>query len=366
MTFRNVSRYRDMHEKTSARHVRQLFDVTSYNHLALTTVLPAQSPKIGAIDGTVVSKSGKRTYGRDHFYHSRHDRPERCLEFSELAVVDVDYGTADHLSMEHTPDTATLTKILGPEGTRIDWSLSHLWREGSLFPPEVGYLAADGDDAKQKFVDGVREFGVHLISTLRHDANLRDLYAGPQQRRGRPKRDDGKITLTDLRRLTPLPLSDDLTLSTAVVNSVSLHRNIRLVSVCQRHGKKLLTALLFSTDPTLAAEAIYRYYTARFQIEFLVRDAKQCTGLADVQVRSQRRIEFHVNAAMTALNFLNLEDRQMVPDDEEHVISIHSWKLRKFNEHQLERVISTFGLDQSDIKLHPHYEDLINYGAIAA
>jgi hypothetical protein len=366
MTFRNLSRYSDLHEKTYARHFRQLFDFASYNHLALTTLLPAHATKIGAIDCTVVSKSGKHTSGLDYFYHSSHERPEQCLEFSELAVVDVDYGTAYHLSMEQTPDTATLTKILGPEGTRIDWYLSHLWREGSLFPPEVGYLAADGYYAKQKFVDGVREFGLHLISKLRHDANLRYLYTGPQQRRGRPKRYDGKINLTDLSRLTPLPLSDDLTLYTAIVNSVSLHRNIRLVYVCKRHGTRLLTALLFSTETTLAAETIYRYYTARFQIEFLFRDAKQFTGLADFQVRAQRRIEFHVNAAMTALNFLKLEDRQMVPDDEDHVISIHSWKLRKFNEHQIERIISTLGFDLSSLKLHPSYEELVNYGTIAA
>ena len=69
---------------------------------------------------------------------------------------------------------------------------------------------------------------------------------------------------------------------------------------------------------------------------------------------------------MTALNFLKLADRQMVPDDDDHVIALNSWKLRKFNAPQLERVISTFGLDLSDIKLHPHYEDLIHDGAIAA
>ena len=69
---------------------------------------------------------------------------------------------------------------------------------------------------------------------------------------------------------------------------------------------------------------------------------------------------------MTALNFLKLEDRLTAQEDASHVISINSWKTRKFNEHQLERIISTLGLDLSGIKLHPHYEDLINYGTIAA
>jgi len=366
MTFRNVSRYSALHEKTYARHFHTVFDFTSYNHLAITTLLPVQTPKIGVIDCTVVPKSGKRTYGLDLFYHSSHNRPEKCLEFSELAVVDIEYGTAYHLSMEQTPDTATLTRILGPEETRIDWYLSHLWREGSLFPPDGQYLAADGYSAKQKFVDGVREFGLHLISKLRHDAHLRYLYTGTQKRRGRPKRDDGKIHLSDLRRLTPIPLSAELTLYTAIVNSVSLHRDIRLVDVCKRQGTKRLTALLFSTDTTLAAEDIYHYYTARFQIEFLFRDAKQFTGLADFQVRAPRPIEFHVNASMTALNFLKFEDRLTAQEDTDHAISINSWKTRKFNEHQLERISSTLGLDLSEIKIHPDYENLVNYGTIAA
>jgi hypothetical protein len=367
MTFRNLSRYSDLHEKTYARHFQKAVDFADCNYLALTRYLSSNTTKIAAIDCTFVSKSGTQTYGLDSFYHASHNRAEKGLEFSELAVVDVDYGTAYHLSMDQTPDTATLTKHLGAEKTRIDWYLSHLWRDGPLLPPEVAHLVADGYYAKQKFVDSVREFGLQLISKLRHDANLRYLYTGPRQhRRGAPKKYDGKVALHDLSRLTPIPISTQVTLYTALVNSVCLKRNIRLVYVCKRQGMKLLTALLFSTDTTLAAEDIFRYYTARFQIEFLFRDAKQFTGLTDFQTRSETRIAFHVNASLTALNFLKLEDRMTAQEDTSHVISISSWKTRKFNEHQLERIISILGLDLSCIKIHPHYEDLVNYGTIAA
>ncbi|MBN2066821.1 MAG: IS4 family transposase, partial [Candidatus Thermoplasmatota archaeon] len=95
------------------------------------------------------------------------------------------------------------------------------------------------------------------------------------------------------------------------------------------------------------------------------RDAKQFTGLTDFQTRSEDRIAYHVNASLTALNFLKIEDRQQAPEGDVHVISIASWKVRKFNEHQLERIISTLGFDLSSIKLSPHYENLINYGTIA-
>ena len=99
----------------------------------------------------------------------------------------------------------------------------------------------------------------------------------------------------------------------------------------------------------MSAETIYRYYTVRFQIEFLFRDAKQFVGIMDFQTRSEQRIAFHVNASLTALNCLKLEDRQQATAGDAHVISIASWKVRKFNEHQLKRIISTLGLDLSSI-----------------
>jgi len=39
------------------------------------------------------------------------------------------------------------------------------------------------------------------------------------------------------------------------------------------------------------------------------RDAKQFTGLNHCQARSQKALNFHFNASMTALNLMKLEDR---------------------------------------------------------
>jgi IS4 transposase len=63
---------------------------------------------------------------------------------------------------------------------------------------------------------------------------------------------------------------DDIQIHTAIVNSVSLKRNIRIVLLTYKNGY----AVLFSTDTELDATSIYRYYKARFQIEFLFRDAR--------------------------------------------------------------------------------------------
>ncbi len=112
--------------------------------------------------------------------------------------------------------------------------------------------------------------------------------------------------------------------------------------------------------------AIYRFYKARFQIEFLFRDAKQFTGLSDCQARCKEALDFHFNATMTALNLIKLEDRQLAPDSDRCIISLLSWKIRKFNEHLLKRFSDMLELDFSSIKSIPAYETLRNYGAIAA
>lgn len=226
---------------------------------------------------------------------------------------------------------------------------------------------ADGYYGKVKFINGIRDLNLHLISKLRHDANLRWLYHGPQKLRGRRRQYDGKVGFLpqEPKRFENVGKVEGVQVYTAVVNSVQFKRNIRLVYLIKTVGQKIQTALLFSTDIELSALEIYRLYKARFQIEFLFRDAKQFTGLLDCQARCQAALHFHLNASMTALNLLKLEDRQLTGGNSRSVISIASWKIRKFNEHWLERFSSIFGLNFSLIKSSPEFETLCNYGAVA-
>jgi Transposase DDE domain len=54
--------------------------------------------------------------------------------------------------------------------------------------------------------------------------------------------------------------------------------------------------LLFSSDVALSAMKIVRFYKARFQMEFLFRDAKGWTGLEGCQAREEKALHFHFNA----------------------------------------------------------------------
>ena len=46
-------------------------------------------------------------------------------------------------------------------------------------------------------------------------------------------------------------------------------------------------AILLWTDTELCGANVIEYYQLRFQIEFLIRDAKQYTGLEECQARSE-------------------------------------------------------------------------------
>ena len=92
-----------------------------------------------------------------------------------------------------------------------------------------------------------------------------------------------------------------------------------------------------STDVDLDALTLYRYYKARFQIEFLFRDAKQCTGLSDCQARSQAKLDFHFNASLSAVTLAKLEARQQNGHCDQ-AFSMASLKRRAFNQHLIDRI----------------------------
>jgi hypothetical protein len=304
-----------------------------------------------AMDCHFNEKSGKKSYGLAWFHNGKTGRSEKGLEFSELALIDVNYNTAYHLSSKQTPDKSE-------EGqTRIDDYLRHLSRDKSQLPPSIQYLLLDGFYAKYKFINGVIDEDLQAISKLRHDAHLRWLYTGEQKRLGRRKLYEGKVIFDEHReRFEQQELDRDTQLYTAIVNSPSLKLNIRVVFLIHKGQRK---AVLFSTDTTLAAEEIVRYYRSRFQIEFLFRDARQYTGLGDCQSPKKEALGFHFDASMTALNLLKLQDREGAEKRAGHVISIQRLKIRKFNHYLLD-------FQSTSIKLHPEYQGLIDYGAVAA
>lgn len=360
-TFRNLSRYSPYHERTFARWYARDFDFVALNKAAITRVIPPEHEQALVIDASFVPKSGKKTYGLDRFWNGSHSRSEKGLEISTLAWLDITSNCAYGLGVEQTPPT---DKTLDSEATRMDVYLDQLTRMVSEHHlSHLRYVITDGYYSKQKFTWGVLALGLHQIGKLRIDANLRYLYQGPKRPGpGRPKTYDGKVNWEDLSRFeTAQTEDDDIVLYHQVLNHVQFQCNLRVVLVVDtKHNRK---AVLFSTDANLEALTIYRYYKARFQIEFLFRDAKQFTGLNDSQARSQAKLNFHFNASLSAVTLAKLEARQQNRDTAS-AFSMASLKRRAFIQHLIERISQHLAQGHSLEKSSPDYEALCNYGTI--
>ncbi len=367
INFLNLSRHSQLSEKTYRRQFRQEFDFLSFNRAAIEQAQPDETPHLFAQDTSFSQKSGKQTYGLDYFFNGTAARAERGLEVSLISLVDVAKNEALALSAEQTPPQPNYQSAK-KTNTRIDFYLEHLRRTAPYFPPTVKYGVVDGFYAKQKFVAGVLSLGYHLISKLRADARLRYLYQGEQKKRGRPRKYAGRVNPERLNRFELVSTPDHgITLYTKAVWSVSLKRVLRVVIVVNRKEKKKpRRAVLFSTDTQLEASAIYQYYKARFQIEFLFRDAKQFAGFSDCQARDQEAMHFHFNASVTTVNMARILARQEKRTEGQFIFSMASSKQRAFNEHLLNLIISKLALDQTAVKNHPQFEYLRSYGAIAA
>ncbi len=372
INFMNLSRHSSVHEKTYRRHFRKPFAFARFNQLAMQRSLPAHHTKIFAQDASFSAKSGKHTYGLDQFWNGCASKVEKGLEVSLISIVDVDANQGFALSAHQTPPPSATPKT-EQTATRIDFYLEHLHQTAPYFPPSVKYGVFDGAYAKQKFVTGVCALGYHVVSKLRADANLLYLYQGAQKPRGRRRQFDGKVSLADLTRFEKTATdSPHLTLYSVVVWSVSLQRRLRVVVVVNTKAPaKPRYVVLFSTDTELCAADIFRFYKARFQIEFIFRDAKQFAGFSECQARDQAALHYHFNASVTVVNVARLmaqaEQQQRAEQTEEKLVfSMTSIKQRLFNEHLLDLIISKLGLDQSAVKNHPQFEYLRNYAARAA
>jgi hypothetical protein len=360
-TFRNLSRYSAMSEKRLSRWYRRQFPFAQFNQQLLSRVLGDQGDCIAVIDASFMAKSGKRTEGLGQFYHGAAAAVERGLEISLVSVVDLHSNTAYSIEAQQTLDQ--------DNKTRADLYAEHILKvAASLRQLNISHIVCDAWYSKLKFVKPVTAAGFHVVGKLRCDADLLWLYTGTYCGSGRPKRFDGKVDFDrNLKRFDQVGTFDDgVEVYTQRLYSNFMKRTIRVVMLSWLNGKTRSRTLLYSTDTELDAMTLIKYYKARFQIEFQFRDAKQHTGLVHCQSTKKEAIHTQVNASLTALNLLKAEDRQEKQTADQTVISIASWKRRKFNQHLMQRLFDQLGLSREDKKVAQAYFALSDYGAITA
>jgi hypothetical protein len=371
VNYRNLSRYCDYAERTISRQFRKEFDWPEFHQRVIGKAVNQDAVKISAQDASFIPKSGKQTFGLGYFFNGCHGRSERGLEISTLALIDVTRRCAFTLAVAQTPPAPEAKKRKKTDETMIDFYGQQLREHRHRLPAEVEYHAVDGFFAKKKYIDEVVGLKLHLITKLRCDADCQFLYTGPHPRRRGPKRKyDGKVDWQDLRRFDYLGTIEGqvhLHLYTAVVWHKSLKRCLRLVVLLNnKDQEKPRYIILASTDLELDGRKLVELYGARFQIEFLFRDGKQFTGLADCQSRHDAALDFQFNLSLATINLVRAEEFSTPLSNEPRVFSLASWKQRQFNERLLNLFIEKLNLDPSWVLNHQSYDELRTYGAIAA
>jgi hypothetical protein len=223
-------------------------------------------------------------------------------------------------------------------------------------------------ESPKSFLDGIDTVDLFCITKLRKDANLKYFYHGQVRAkgRGRQKVYDGKVEWNNLRAdaFERTVLEDGTVLLSAVLFHTGVKRRLTIVIVQQQHHKGMRQTILASTDLSLDALSIYRAYGARFQLEFVIRDAKGFTGLTDAQTRNLNALDTHLNMSMLALGLAKAEHYQRVGIESEKPFSMNAIKTRAFNEHFALRILSIYGLSAEMIKNHPEFQNISNYAIV--
>lgn len=366
-TFKGMARYGNRCEKTCRLHFEQRFDFLRFN-LELSRK-HLSGDRLIVFDPCYLPKSGKSTPGVGKFWSGSLSKATDGIEIGGLAVVDMRRNTAFNLEAVQTPSPGELT---AGKKTLVDHYAQTIIERGDKLHQLSPYLAVDGYFSKKSFVDPVMEStDLQLISKLRSDANLKYLYNGPQsQGRGRPKKYDGKVNLKqiDKEKFKNSYRDQHVILYQAVLWSVSLKRKINAVYTQFLDQGKITNryALYFSTDLELSPQKIYQYYRARFQIELLFRDAKQHTGLTHCQARSENKIHFHTNMALTTVGVAKIAHYFKRNQRQKTTFSIADVKTQYFNELMLNLFFSNLQINPKLIKNKDAIHKLMNFGRIAA
>jgi hypothetical protein len=378
--FTNLSRYSTCCERTLRRGFVRGFEWAQFNCRLLTIIIPVQHELVAALDASFVKKSGKHTAGLGLFFNGCAGRVEQGLELSLLSIVDVTANTAYALGAQQTMP-AEEPKGADHKGadhkgagsraaaeTRMDAYVRHVQSLRSLLPLKVRHVVVDGYYTSRKFVDGMSALDLHVVGKLRKDAALVYPYRGPQKPRGRRRVYGERVRWAHLDGThwqDEGELEKGVRLHSAVLHHKSLGRLVRVALLQQERRQGVSQVLLFSTDLNLSGRDIVRYYRARFQIEFVFRDAKGSLGLNHCQARNSKALEFHWNAAFCALNVAKWQETQRCEKGSaRRRFSAASCTQRGSNQRLLEVFSHRLGLDWTSIKSHPAYQELCNYGAI--
>jgi DDE superfamily endonuclease len=299
-------------------------------------------------DETVVTKSGQKTYGLDRFFSSLYGQPVAGLSFFSLSLISVKERTSYPVMMEQiikeeqqkpakkgsgqkvkkpakkrgrpkgSQNKNRRDVVLKPYLVHIQTMLKKLL---SLIGTDLNviYCVIDGAFGHNNAVQMVRQCSLHLISKLRSDAALYFAYAGPQKKRGAPKKYGDKLNYNHIPQQYCQETTVTAGIRTQIYQMTMWHKRfpdqLNVVVIVKTNLKTGAQAhvVLFSSDVDLAYDKLIDYYRLRFQIEFNFREAKQFWGLEDFMNVNQTPVYNAANLAMFMVNFSQVMIRSFRP-----------------------------------------------------
>ncbi len=361
-TMVNLGRMGCYSEKSIRLHFEKFFDFVCFNRELIKKRCGKEL--IAAFDPSYIPKSGKQTPGLGRWWSGKDQCTLKGLEISCLSIIDVTAGTAMSLEAVQTPSKEVLQ---AKKQNLVSHYVSIIKKQMNVLKPMVKYLTADGYFMKHDFIIPLLKEGLHVITKMRPDANLRYPYNGAKKPgRGRPKAYDGKVDCSniDKRRIKKFSEDEYAVYYSGIVYSIALKQLVKIVYLQDKQTKRY--EIFVCTDILIKPELIMKYYRLRYQIEFLIRDAKQHCGLEECQARSENKLYFHFNMALSTVSVAKAAVWLSLPKDKRAAFSMRNIKLMFYNKIMTERIFSNLALDLNCEKIKRIYYQCLDIGRLAA
>jgi hypothetical protein len=330
--------------RTMIRFFHSTLDWGTINWLFIKTHLTKNRASVYLLGGdeVVISKSGKKSYGLDRFYSSIQNQTIQSLAFLNLSLISVESKKAYPLINKQIIKTNKKGCIKNKSSKKDKKPKSKSTRgrpKGSankdkndiVLPPyllfvrnalkevllrinkhvDIAYFVYDGAFGNNQAMQMVRQSGLYLISKLQKNSALSFPYKGEYSGKGAPRQYGEDINYTKISDdyLRETTTDEEKNIITKIYQMKMLHRkfadalNVVIIQRINTKTNSMAHVTLFSSDLNLTYKKVIEYYSLRFQIEFVFRDAKQYWGMEDFMNIKQTPIENWANLSTFMVSF---------------------------------------------------------------
>ncbi|EDV02104.1 hypothetical protein BACCOP_00895 [Phocaeicola coprocola DSM 17136] len=226
-----------------------------------------------------------------------------------IGVIDIDNHECMTLGSIQTPDCKTLDNM---DKNLVDWYSCYLISRKDKLQSISKTVVADAFFSKETFVTPMCENSFHVISRFRNDVVL--YYPTLEKKtgkRGHPKWFDGRIDFAnlDLTRCKEYEVNKGKLYGLRVY-AKAFKRYVSLAVWYPMDGRTDKWQLYFSTDDSLDGRECW-IITEPGSSWNLLRDGKQHAGITSCQSTDFRKLDFHFNASLAAVNLAKAASKRL-------------------------------------------------------